>query len=473
MTRAWVKRWSPHRNGGKGSLIPALRITPDVAIDKMTWQLPPSKSHAIRWLALAAQSDQTVRLDNMGAAGQDIISMRRCLRQLGVRIADLDASGNRMVVETNHDDQPPSEAVSWEVEGVGPHGMNAPVSVLHAGNSGTALRILMAICARFDVPVMVDGDASLRSRTHDVMVSALEMLGVTASRGVGVEGLPLLLQGPWKPTDELPLDVSTSSQPTSAFCLASPAITSAMSIKSQGHGVSLRHSELTKVLCVQTGAHDALMDGHLQPWTPLFKESNVTMPPDASMLAFACLAAAVCRIPITVEALPTAADALGHEVLMEHLGSLGLTIEGSTFNVGDQGATVSMDLRHANDLITPVAALLALGEGGSIVGAEHAAFKETDRTNGTVALLAQFGLKSTYVNGQLDVPGGQTIEDPTGMVETYGDHRMQMTALVLSMGCQTSVLIEGDSLHEVADPEATARWQQVGVNVERILHQPW
>ena len=59
------------------------------------------------------------------------------------------------------------------------------------------------------------------------------------------------------------------------------------------------------------------------------------------------------------------------------------------------------------------------------------------------------------------------------MVETYGDHRMQMTALVLSMGCQTSVLIEGDSLHEVADPEATARWQQVGVNVERILHQPW
>ena len=99
MTRAWVKRWSPHRNGGKGSLIPALRITPNVAIDKMAWQLPPSKSHAIRWLALAAQSDQTVRLDNMGAAGQDIISMRRCLRQLGVRIADLDASGNRMVVE--------------------------------------------------------------------------------------------------------------------------------------------------------------------------------------------------------------------------------------------------------------------------------------------------------------------------------------------------------------------------------------
>ena len=58
-------------------------------------------------------------------------------------------------------------------------------------------------------------------------------------------------------------------------------------------------------------------------------------------------------------------------------------------------------------------------------------------------------------------------------METYGDHRMQMTALVLAMGSPTPVLIEGDSLHEVADPEAIARWEAVGVNVEPVLHQPW
>ena len=124
-----------------------------------------------------------------------------------------------------------------------------------------------------------------------------------------------------------------------------------------------------------------------------------------------------------------------------------------------------MDLKHGNDLITPVAALLALGAGGTIVGAEHAAFKETDRTNGTVALLAQFWLKSTYEEGRLIVPGGQTIVAPRDLVETYGDHRMQMTALVLAMGSPTPVLIEGDSLHEVADPEAIARWEAVGVTL--------
>ena len=121
----------------------------------------------------------------MAAAGQDIVSMRRCLRQLGVNITDLDEAGRRLDVKTNLDDQPPRGTVSWEVKGTGPHGMTAPVSVLHAGNSGTALRILMAMCARFDVPVMVDGDASLRARNHDVMVGALESLGVSASRGLG------------------------------------------------------------------------------------------------------------------------------------------------------------------------------------------------------------------------------------------------------------------------------------------------
>ena len=473
MARAWVKRWSPHRGEGKGSLVPALNVEPPQSIEKIPWNLPPSKSHAIRWLALAAQSNQNVRLENMAAAGQDIVSMRRCLRQLGVKITDLDEAGRRLDVETNLDDQPPKGTVSWEVEGTGPHGMTAPVSVLHAGNSGTALRILMAMCARFDVPVMVDGDASLRARNHDVMVGALESLGVSASRGVGVEGLPLLLQGPWQPSESLSLDISTSSQPTTAFCLAAPALPKPTLLESTGEGVSLRHSSLTKAMCVQTGAKDSLHSGQLEPWDPAFEGSSVVMPPDASMLAFACLATRVCRAPVVVEALPTPEESLGHEILLEHLAPLGLACEATTFVVADGAVAVEFDLKHANDLITPVAALLALGGGGSIRGAEHAAFKETDRTHGTVSLLAQFGITATYEAGQLNVPGGQTVSQPTGLVETYGDHRMQMTALVLAMGCSSPVLIEGDDLHEVADPEAVERWQHLGVKVERVLHRPW
>ena len=206
------------------------------------------KSHAIRWLALAAQSEQEVTLHGLKNAGQDMVSMRRCLGQMGVEITDLDADGQLLSVSTNHDDQPAEGSVAWKIQGLGTDGLKPPISVLHAGNSGTALRILMALCARFDVPVMLDGDASLRSRNHDVMIDSLEKVGVKVSYGTGVEGLPLLIEGPWKPPETLELNVSTSSQPMTAWYLAAPALPNEMKIHAVGEGVSLRHSGLTKAL---------------------------------------------------------------------------------------------------------------------------------------------------------------------------------------------------------------------------------
>ena len=441
-----------------------------LSIEKIPWRLPPSKSHAIRWLALAAQSEQKVVIHNLAHAGQDILSMRRCLGQLGVRITDLNDLGEALVSGDDSSENPPQGTVSWCVEGVGVTGLKLPTSVLDAGNSGTALRILMALCARLNGPVTVDGDASLRSRNHDVLTGALQQLGVKVSRIEGGENLPLRLEGPWNPTGSLTLDISTSSQPTTALCLAAAALPSSIKLENQGIGVSLRHSELTKLLCEQTGASSSIHEGDLHPWTPKIDGSSTVLPPDASMLSFAFLAAKVAE-SVDVEHLPEIRDALGHEVLFEFAPFFGLQLKDSTITNVSGGQTAIVDLRHGNDLITPVAALLALAGGGEITGAEHAAYKETDRTRGTVALLKQFGLDASFADGRLVVPGGQRLRSPEGLVETYGDHRMQMTALVLAMGCERDVLIEGADLHEVADPEAVQRWQAVGVSIEPLLNQ--
>ena len=473
MAKAWVKRWSPKVKGDLGSLISALRVHNNASIEGMTWDLPPSKSHAIRLLALAAQSEQTVVLHGMTNAGQDVISMRRCLRQMGVQITDLDRHGNPLHVSSNQDDQPSEGSVSWSVVGVGPSGLKAPISVLHAGNSGTALRILMAMCGRFDVPVMVDGDASLRARNHDTMVQSLRDMGASVSRGTGVEGLPLLIQGPMAPSGKVSLDVSTSSQPVTAWCLAAPALPADVGLELNGSGVSLRHSGLTKTMCVDTGAPEGIGAAVLSPWTPVFANPQVEVPRDASMLAFACLAAKATDVSVHIGHLPRANDALGHELLLDLLPSLGLNLTDGTLTVGEVGSQQTVDLRDANDLITPLAALLALGKGGKLVGAPHAAYKETDRTVGTVNLLKQFGLEASYANGELTVPGDQSVVCPNELVETYGDHRMQMTALVLALACRQSVLVKGATLHEVADPEAVKRWSSVGAEIEAFLHQPW
>ena len=51
------------------------------------------------------------------------------------------------------------------------------------------------------------------------------------------------------------------------------------------------------------------------------------------------LAAKVCQISVHVDALPTTEEALGHEVLMAHLGDLGLKLDGNTFAVSEASSS--------------------------------------------------------------------------------------------------------------------------------------
>ena len=171
--------------------------------------------------------------------------------------------------------------------------------------------------------------------------------------------------------------------------------------------------------------------------------------------------------------MPSNVDSLGHEVLFTYAPSLGLALKNGLIQPNASPSSLVADLRDANDLITPLAAMLALGGGGEITGVAHAAHKETNRLTGTKLFLQQFGLDVQLSEGALHIEGGQTLVSPKELVQTYGDHRMQMTAIVLSMGCSDTVRIEGSRLHRVADPMAVKRWRSQGVSIEEVLHQHW
>ena len=473
MGGAWVKRWSPDGAGHARSLIGALKVHPPQSVSNLKWTLPPSKSHAIRLMALSAQAEQTVTLLGMENAGADAISMRRCLTQMGVAFEDLDAEGAVLTHPPNADFLPHEATVAWRVHGVGPKGFKHPVSVLHAGNSGTALRILMALSSRFNRPVMLDGDASLRARPHGSMTQTMTELGVSCSFGHLEEGLPLLAEGPWTQTKSMTIDVSTSSQPATSWMLASPASPAPVNVVYKGSPVSKRHAELTLRLCREFGAPfgDALPD-QFEPWIPRSQHDEITVPKDMSLSSFGFLAAKVLNIPVTFDEMPSLEDGLGHEILLEHADLLGFVVDGNTVQPNSEGRHENLDLRDSNDLITPVAAMMALGEGGRIVGAAHAAYKESNRITKTRELLEQFGLTCTTQVDGLEVPGGQRISTPESLVLTHEDHRLQMTALVLALGCEGQVTIEGDGLHGVADPQAVSRWRDAGVAIESFLYQP-
>tara|TARA_B110000014_G_scaffold255851_3_gene238211 strand:- start:161 stop:667 length:507 start_codon:yes stop_codon:yes gene_type:complete len=111
----------------------------------------------------------------------------------------------------------------------------------------------------------------------------------------------------------------------------------------------------------------------------------------------------------------------------------------------------TVDLRDANDLITPLAAAMAIGGGGQIIGASHARFKETNRIKHTASMLAQFSIEVECTDDGLKIQGGQRPNSPDDVVETNGDHRMQMAAVILAT--KVGAEIKGPRLHEVSFPE--------------------
>ena len=433
MAKGWVKKWGPRGKGHQPSHIPALEIHPTAINNE--WLLPPSKSHLIRMLYLCALSKNKHTLQNFKNLGEDAESMKRCLTQLGATFNSLENG--------------------IEVVGCGIEGFQRSPSVLHAGNSGTALRFLIGLTSRLKFLSMVDGDATLRNRNHRDLLDSISPLGVNFSYGIEQERLPILAQGPWRGT-ELSVDVSRSSQPYSSLLLASCGLEETITIKANGDAVSRRHASLTIDLMQECGASIDVQDevSMIQPWTSN-PPSHWNVPSDASMMAFPVLACLLTKQSIKIENPIEAEHSLGHEVMLEHLSAFGIHEEGGMLTYTGHFSLAEIDLRDANDLLPPLSVILALSGGGRLYGASHAQHKESNRIKSTADLLSSFGLKCTIEEDGLSIEGGQEMIKPSAFIETYGDHRIQMTAIMLAT--QTGATIEGPHLHQIADPDFLER----------------
>jgi 3-phosphoshikimate 1-carboxyvinyltransferase len=457
-----LNRWQA--NSGKGRQATAdevLIIEPLISANSVNWRLPPSKSHLIRLAIIAAQTEASVRLTGTKGAGEDARSMARCLGQLGVDIS--------------FDDD------SWVIQGVGKNGFIRPTTILNCGNSGTTFRLLTALCARLPFTVMLDGDRSLRRRGGDALWLALERCEVELSHGKGGETLPLMIRGPWNPK-HIDLDVSNSSQPLSALRLAAIAAPQEFTLRLSGAAVSRRHFELSDALARMSGSPDMVSANGdevvIHPWNPTLPE-NVVIPGDASHAVFALLFCQTHRSAVNIPNWPGHDDALGHEILDEIAPKLGLRWD-CVAEMDEEGEVVissspqtsehtDIDLRDANDLITPLAAILALGGGGRIHSAGHAVHKESNRIEKTVELLAQFAILARPSDDGLEITGGQSPQRPDKVVLTYGDHRLQMSAVILASKCGGAV--QGPRLHQVSFPEFLSTLEESGVVLSSSVRQ--
>ena len=370
------------------------------------WSLPPSKSHMIRRLALAAQAEGETALNFTGSLGEDILSMADCLQDMGVSIEQ--------------------GASKWVVGGVGPRGLRAPEGVLDCGNSATAARFLMAIAAGMSQPVSLDGDQSLKRRDMSALAKALRELGCEVTSDV----LPLTVTGPIVP-GPAHLDISTSSQPLSALLLASPGYSGTIHLGTPSHSVSRGYSMLSYELAGLCGSSNEVSSNGavIEPWRP-DTPGAAEIPGELSLLALAMLLAELHGVEVVVT---------------------GDDLELSSALMGLAEQTEELDLRDESDLIAPAAALMALGGGGTITGAAHARGKESDRIGSTVSLLGCFGIEANDTEDGIEVVGGQYPVRPTLPVDSHGDHRIAMTAMALASKCGGSVA--GAGVCAVSDPD--------------------
>ena len=430
------------------SIEDTIEVLPLERCSSSKWNLPTSKSHLIRMALVASQTSSLVKFVGIIKPGEDAFSMARCLQQLGVKI-------------TFTDDY-------WEVLGVGSEGFSAPKETLNCGNSGTSFQLITGLCAGFSFPVTLDGDNNLRNRNNDGLWTPLKDAGVSISFRNDVDPLPITIQGPWEP-QTIRINVSNSSQPLSSLRFAAISAPKPFKVILVGNPVSRRHFELSDSISRLSGSSNLIsLDSdkfELKPWTPVLP-SIIEIPSDASMASFAMLFAKTHETETWLENWPQEKDCIGNEILAHISTQLGLqwTNENGKIKISESTETaenITIDLRDSNDLITPLAAILAQGSGGRIIGANHAKLKESNRITKTVEMLSSFGIKVIANDDGLEIDGNQIPINPETVVPTFGDHRMQMTAVVL--GSKTGAVIQGSRLHEISFPHFLQNLQSAGV----------
>ncbi|MCL7414090.1 MAG: 3-phosphoshikimate 1-carboxyvinyltransferase, partial [ANME-2 cluster archaeon] len=159
---------------------------------------PPSKSYTHRAVVMASLGEMTIIQRPLLSA--DTVATIQACRALGAVICE--------------------ENDSLIVEGVNGKPIT-PDNVIDVANSGTTLRLMMAVSALCDGTTVLTGDDSIRTRPNTPLIGVLNQLGasVISTRGNGIA--PIVVTGPMK-GGEAVMDGSISSQFFSALLTACP-----------------------------------------------------------------------------------------------------------------------------------------------------------------------------------------------------------------------------------------------------------
>ncbi len=117
------------------------------------------------------------------------------------------------------------------------------------------------------------------------------------------------------------------------------------------------------------------------------------------------------------------------------------------------------------DLIPPIAAIAALGEGETVIyNAERLRTKESDRIFSVCNMLTSLGADAKETSDGIIIRGVKNLTG--GITDSFGDHRIVMAAAAIAPACLGEVIIKNCEAVNKSYPEFFSDMLKLGLNFE-------
>ncbi len=401
--------------------------------------VPGDKSISHRAVMFGALAKGTTSITNF-LKGADCLSTISCFEKMGIKIEQL-----------------PSEIL---IHGKGLHGLNAPETILDAGNSGTTTRLLSGILAGQAFCTTLTGDASIQKRPMTRIITPLSQMGGK------IESLSDNGCAPLKITGHLLKPIHYLSPVSSAqvkSCVLLAGMYADGITKVTEPYLSRNHSELM----LRSFGADVISEGTTAAITgnPVLEGQKVIVPGDISSAAY--FIAAGLLIP-------------GSEILIKDVG-INPTRDGILKVCADMGADIQLlnkreygkepvaDIlvKHSElkatviegaliptliDELPMLAVMAAFAQGTTVIrDAQELKVKESNRLDIIVQHLSAMGADIIPTEDGMEIHGGKPLKG--AVLDSYMDHRIAMSFAVAGMAADGETEILNASCVDISYPE--------------------
>ena len=402
---------------------------------------PANKSYTHRAIFLAALSDGKSIVKKILRSNDTIATINAC-RGFGIEVEEME---NNVTIKNTIDS-------------------TVQNSMINAENSGTTIRIAIAIAALSGGNTRLTGDDSLRKRPMQPILDALETMGVETESEDGKP--PINIKGKIN-GKEISIKGDISSQFISALLIIAPRLPEGLTVNIEGELVSKPYVDLTIAIMKKFGVEVKIEEEYKRYNVShqIYKPTTFSIPSDFSNLAL-LLAANVLlddglNIEISLGDMPQ-----GDEAIVDILEKLGVNVRLEEEMITTESPELlnggKFDLSNTPDLL-PAIAILALKSEKPIemFNVKHARYKETDRIAVLSRELKKIGLDVEEKEDGMIVKKSGELH--SAELNSENDHRMFMAFSIVGMFIGDCTVSDPDAV-KVSYPEFIEDMKNVGAN---------